>query len=938
MTNPNVAIDAFVPFYTHLVPRSVVADGLREVMVAVVDPEHLDEVSHQVWSALSANVEAHAFRMLIGEFHSFRADHGLPRTVDGDRALRRFRRHLDEPGTCSRIIGRYPVLERRLETVLRNALDAYTDLFVAYAEDRPALRAAGLIGATSADDELVTGIFLTGADPHNDNRQVIGVRLGDDTRVVFKPRTLTTDRFVRDLYAAADPHLSFSLRECLPLSLTVGSHGWQQFIPAQAMDTPEQPARYFYRFGSICAILGAIGASDLHDENLLARGEHPCLIDTETILRPDSGVDNDTLAHTLINQMKLSVVSTMLVPMVHPGSPVDFFMAGVGVAGDQSSKLTSTVVRDNGTDNISVRREPIVYRHRGNVPRLGESPVSATDYFADLLAGYFDALAFVRGDGITTILDAYPDMRIRYVVRATLVYGRFIDASTHPDYLARAEEAVRLLGLLRDFSDGLSAEAARRIGAEERACLSTGNVPYFSSRADSSELATSRVRIPGVFRTSALDHARRGVALNSARTDRYHHFLLEECFGELFDDENPAGLSAVGVFAPTLSNGTRPGTWWPKIARTIADIGVTFETADGAQVGWLCGIGPGRRAMTITPGNCISFHDVGGIVSFLTRAAEQGGVPAGVGLDADRGLDALAAEYAEVLMETPESVFSGASSMLLTRPAAVDPDWLERVLVGVDERSAAQLLETDLANGPAGLLMVLLSRLEAGNGGVPCGESWLGRLRDPVLGHIGAARTVAWFDVAHGELGLRWAAARMGRVLGDDALAKEAADWLIGRWESGEESQSTGWCNGAAGMLLTSAEILCSAGRREWLTDGRLTTLVDKATRLPVDRPVDLSVCHGSSGVVQSLLAAGGILGDEALSTRAHEYQEAVLQRVRANGFHTGAAGRTSLLGYMLGWAGIGDTDLMLHTTGVDGGSAAGHRSVPVALIGSRHG
>jgi hypothetical protein len=107
---------------------------------------------------------------------------------------------------------------------------------------------------------------------------------------------------------------------------------------------------------------------------------------------------------------------------------------------------------------------------------------------------------------------------------------------------------------------------------------------------------------------------------------------------------------------------------------------------------------------------------------------------------------------------------------------------------------------------------------------------------------------------------------------------------------------------------------------------------VDKATRLPAGRPVDLSVCHGSSGVVQSLLAAGGMLGDTALLQRALDYQDRVIERIRTDGFRTGAAGRTSLLGYMLGWSGIGDTDVLLHAVATGRAHELDEGCIPVAL------
>jgi lantibiotic modifying enzyme len=228
--------------------------------------------------------------------------------------------------------------------------------------------------------------------------------------------------------------------------------------------------------------------------------------------------------------------------------------------------------------------------------------------------------------------------------------------------------------------------------------------------------------------------------------------------------------------------------------------------------------------------------------------------------------------------------------------------------------------------------MLLLSRAEADGSSALCGADRLAGLRDLVLARHAAPRTAAWYDVAHGELGLRWACSRIGRVLDDPGLVRRSADWLTARLAADAHPSSAGWCKGAAGLLLSAAEIFSAAGRAELLSGARLASLVDKATRLPAGRPVDLSVCHGSSGVVQSLIAAGRLLGDPALPQRALDYQERVIERIRNHGFRTGAAGRTSLLGYMLGWSGIGDTDVMLHAVANGRAHELDEDSIPVAL------
>ncbi|GAA1956747.1 type 2 lanthipeptide synthetase LanM [Amycolatopsis minnesotensis] len=916
-----VTVPAFLPFYRHVVPRELVTAALRGPVAAVTAPEHVGEVLDEIREGLIALVEGHAYRALIGEFHAFRAGIGLPMSTDSDEALRAFGARLTQHGIAEGMLDKYPVLRARVETMRRNSLEAFADVFTAYAEDKPALRNAELIGP-SPQDEPIVRIFGTGSDPHNDNRQVIGLRLADGARVMYKPRALDSDRFVRDIYAAAEPFLRFPLRHCVPDSITVGSHGWQRFVRTEPMIAPEEPSRYFYRFGALASIFGAIGASDLHEENLLAAGEYPCVVDTETVIRSDAGLDDDTLPHALVNQLRLSVVSTMLVPVLDPSSPIDVVLAGVGVAGDQSSTMTRAAIRDARTDAVAVGFEPIQFAHEDNVPHLANRPLSATEHFTDVLAGYFDGLRFLRSGAITAVFDEHAGMAARTVLRATMIYGRFIDASTHPDYLAEPAEAERLFRLLTRVSEGFSPEAAEFVSEQERASLRTGNVPYFVLRGGSTELSTLAKRCHGVFKTTPLDVARRGVELNAARADVYHQFLLEECFGEVIGPDEPAGLSAVSVFGGTAS--CTPGTWWRAIADRITEIGVSFDGERGREIGWVCGIGPGRDATTITPGNCVSFHDTGGIVAFLERAARYDDEVRETYLGADRGLDSLLADYRESLARMPESVFSGTASLLLTSPSKMDEIGLLAMLDAVDARVAAGTVEDDLANGPPGLLMALLAR----PGGAMCGDDRLARLHHVVLSQLAAPRSVDWFDLAHGELGLRWACARAGAVFADEDMVTATADWLAARLAAPVRSPHTGWCNGAAGLLLASAEILSSAGRADWLTRGRLAAMADDATRLEEDVPVDLSVCHGSSGVVQSLLATARILGDDSLTTRAHEYQERVLKTVRANGFRTGIPGRTSLIGYMLGWAGIGDTDVLLHD------SPHVPVPIPVALTG----
>ncbi|MEV7423361.1 type 2 lanthipeptide synthetase LanM [Streptomyces sp. NPDC091212] len=927
MTDPQVAVVDFLPFYTDRVPRQAVVDRLREPLSRVATPEHARHLTDQIWEDLVTTVEGHSLRVLIGEFHAFREARGLPMSADGDEALRKFRRHLGDPGNCRDLLGRYEVLRRRLTVVLDHFLDAYDDLFTAFHQDRARLVASGLLA--DAHDTLVS-LITTGGDPHNDNRRVVAACLAGGGKLVFKPRTLAADDFVRDLYAAAAPHLAHSLDGCVPASLSVGDHGWQRFVTPRPMTEPDQPARYFYRFGALCALFGAIGASDLHDENLLAAGEHPCVIDTEMMLRPGAGTGTDSLENRLINHVEASVASTMLVPNVRPESPIDVIMAGVGVGPEQvSGKLRRTVIDGAGTDALRLRWEPVVYRHKENVPRLGEERLAAVRHYRDIVAGYTDALGAVRRRGtVEGVLDRHPGLPVRCLIRSTMVYGRFIDAATQPRYLRDPGETARLLGLLKQFPRHLSPEARAFAGEAERTALDTGNVPYFTARADSTELATNTARQDAAHPSSPADFARAGLVLHAGQSDTYHRFVLEECFGELAEAA-PDVMAAGSVFAPVLHT-TADEPWWPRVARILQDIRVTHQDEHGTQSGWIGGVGPDRGVPTIVPGNYLSFHDNGGIVTFLQAAAQEDPDLGALHRSAERGLDALLGVYDEALLRAPESVFTGAASHLLTRPDRQDPVWTARLLERIPERTETGTLETDLANGPAGLLMAVLARLEAGRPPL-LDEDRLTGLCDLVLSQARKPLDRPWFDVAHGDVGMRWAVSRIGRHLGDQALTDASAQWLTERLTDAEQPPVPGWCNGSAGLLLVAAEILTSAGGTGTPADRRLAQLADRATTLREQGPVDLSVCHGSAGVIQSLITASTLLRDPSLLDRAADHRVRVTRAARERGFHTGCPGRTSLLGYMFGWSGIGHTDLLLNRA-LDGRPPA---FVPVALTAS---
>src|SRR6516225_5463151 len=69
---------------------------------------------------------------------------------------------------------------------------------------------------------------------------------------------------------------------CLPGD----GYGWTEFIEHTSCNDPAGCEVFFRRAGAWLALLHCFVATDMHQENLIAAGDHPVPVDLETILQP----------------------------------------------------------------------------------------------------------------------------------------------------------------------------------------------------------------------------------------------------------------------------------------------------------------------------------------------------------------------------------------------------------------------------------------------------------------------------------------------------------------------------------------------------------------------------------------------------------------------------------------------------------------------------
>ena len=125
------------------------------------------------------------------------------------------------------------------------------------------------------------------ADPHNGGRSVQIVRFEDGSRVVYKPKDLRLDvawhSLIERLNRAEPPIALKAVR-----AIARDGYGWTEFIDHTGCADQDGCKRFFRRAGAWLALFHCFAANDMHQENMIAAGDHPVPIDLETILQANA--------------------------------------------------------------------------------------------------------------------------------------------------------------------------------------------------------------------------------------------------------------------------------------------------------------------------------------------------------------------------------------------------------------------------------------------------------------------------------------------------------------------------------------------------------------------------------------------------------------------------------------------------------------------------
>jgi type 2 lantibiotic biosynthesis protein LanM len=429
--------------------------------------------------------------------------------LKGESPEERFRSYcqlLRNPDVLISLLEEYPVLARLITECAAAWTDACLEFLARLSADWGDLLANFCQGSHPG---LLTGIEFGAGDTHREGRSVAVVSFQNGFRLVYKPRSLAVDLHFQELLRWINrrkPQLSFRILNILARS----SHGWVEYVSAGSCTTVQEVQRFYQRQGGYLALLYALEAVDIHSENLIAAGEHPVLIDLESLLHPRAEMAGLSDArHAADDSDPWTVLRVGLLPFLLFGEAEDkgIDMSGMGYRAGQVSPMGLPRWEDPGTDSMRLIHKQVPLPERCNRPLLGAREVSLKDYRADVVTGFTQVYELLVGNRDSLFsrgpLSLFAKDEVRFIARDTQTYGSLLEASYHPDVLRDALERDRLLDLLWIEVENRP-ELARLIRAEQ-ADLVQGAIPIFTTEPDSPDLWTStKERIAGFFNHPSL--------------------------------------------------------------------------------------------------------------------------------------------------------------------------------------------------------------------------------------------------------------------------------------------------------------------------------------------------------------------------------------------------------------------------------------------------
>lgn len=813
---------------------------------------------------------------------------------------------------CASFFEEYALLARLTVTLSEQWIDRCREFCRRFDADRDRLQS--VFGGSF---DSVTGIDVLG-DEHARSRRVFGVETASGTRVAYKPRDVGPEVWSGELLERVDSATTTPSLLC-PRVVQCDGYGWVEWVEPDSCSSRHEVERFYERLGVLTSLLYGVDFTDGHLENLIAAGEHPVVVDLETVGQPVLAAGlTDTPRSQAVRD---SVLSTGLIPTYFPDAPLQ---NSAGMNPDQAihTDTQRATVQHPNTDAMELSFQTEVAVDGDNLPTLDGRVCPPGEFHQQLLDGFetgYRYLCSMRGTQSTDDwLTQLADTSVRVLVRSTRRYAaarlNIREASSLRTGVAMGREIERLAPPVVDDENWW------RVFEHERVALNRYDVPRFTVQGDERRLRHDGEPVAELADATPRERVER-------RLDSLCESDLREQLDYLrlaFDTDSLAHPSPAAPRPPDVGSdhSTTRARWVDDAYRrlvagekTAADGSPTWLVRDHRTTATGSGVHVGELPDTLYYGRL-------GVAVFLAALTACD--------ELDRNslsvADLVDPIRAELLSDNPYPDLgvgggAGLGSLVygLTRVGTIlgESRYVDLACeaAALIDDARLQADETyDVLRGAAGAILGLLTAYDARGSDVLLEQACAAG--DRLLNAAIVDDDNRWFwrtiqpeplyGVSHGVGGIGYALARLAARTDDDsywsaargAFAFEHAgyDETLHSWpdrRAGTPFESTsGWCTGADGVALTRLDLL-QRGATAGLDETQLRNDFDRALAATADTPGQFDgglcdrdhLCCGTFGrVALYRRAARAECVDGPTPAAAKRLTDAALQRAARNG------------------------------------------------------
>lgn len=897
-------------------------------------------------AALQPHLRAHLFlhllrminRTMVLELNVARMQGNLKGETPEDR-FGSFLERIQVPEHRLALFEEYPVLARQIVTSVNHWVNFSVEFVAHLIEDWQEIKEL----FTPYDDPgTITEIKGGAGDSHRQGRSVIVVKFSSGFQVVYKPRSLAVDIQFQNLLTWLNERGDHPPFRTLNI-LNRKTHGWVEFVKAQDCSSEEEIARFYERQGGYLALLYALQAVDFHFENLIASGEHPVLIDLESLFHQQSAEFESKYSEQIAwDHFNRSVLRVGLLPqrIWFSADYEGIDVSGLGGTAGQLSPQPVPFWESTGTDQMHIARKRVTMPGGQNRPTCAGDEVNLLNFSESLVQGFasvYHTLLRHRGELLAEDgpLAGFGDVEVRVILRPTKIYGQLLNESYHPNMLRNALDRDRFIDRL--WVDIERQPKLARVFSAERRDLQAGDIPMFTTAPNSQDLFDSTgERVTDFFSQTGMD-------------------LVKQRLKELSEEDFARQEWFIRASLTSLSIGTeyaKQRTYKLQDAKTHADRERLLAAA--CQIGdrldslalrgeddatWLGVTLINDRNWALMPLGIDLYSGLGGVMLYLvylgkltnderydvlaraafktfSRQLEQHKLFKSVGGFGGSGGLIYTYTHLSVLWEQPE-LLNQLDSIIETLPECIEQDQ-----------------ELDIIGGTAGCLLSLINLYKLAPSertlaaAICCGDHLVAKA-------LRMERGIAWMNglpasaplagFSHGAAGIAWALASLAELTGEEryqTAAMEAVEYERSIYSTAHENwpdlramesfrqrgineglhYPVTWCHGAPGVGLARLMML------QQRPDPDVRCEVEAAIRTTSKSGFGLnhSLCHGDLGNLDLLILAAESFDGPELKSQVDKFAASILENIEDHGWTTGIPSGVESPGLMTGLAGIG--------------------------------